>query len=146
MWLWGIFFNVKKNKKNLDLYAKNALRSSMKIERKIKVMKYESIDSALRPFKDSLVEKYSKFISNPKMIGRFANGITVREGNKYIKVVNGSSVWGFIAKKNGVLKGIPYKYGDVFKPASWNAPAKHVRGNILEGKTDWYDWTGPNYR
>jgi len=117
----------------------------MKKREKIKVMKYESIESALRPFKGSLVDKYSKFISTPEMIGKFANGITIREGNKYVKLVSGSSVWGFIAKGDGVLKGIPYKYGDVFKPASWSSPAKYVRGNILEGKTDWYDWTGPKY-
>jgi hypothetical protein len=67
------------------------------------------------------------------------------EGSKYVKVIRGNSVWGFIAKKSGVLKGIPYGIGDVFKPAGWSAPAKHVRGNIFSGKDNWYSWTGPRY-
>ena len=29
--------------------------------------------------------------------------------------------------------------------ASWNAPAKHARGNVFYESTDWYEWTGPNY-
>ena len=61
------------------------------------------------------------------------------------KVIHDNSVWGFVAKKDGVLKGIPYFVGDVFKAASWRAPAKHVRGSIFNGTSDWYQWTGPNY-
>jgi hypothetical protein len=34
---------------------------------------------------------------------------------------------------------------DVFKPAGWSAPAKHVRGSIFSSKSNWYSWTGPNY-
>ena len=63
----------------------------------------------------------------------------------YYKVIEDNSVWGFIAKKDGVLKGIPYFVGDVFKAAGWAAPAKHVRGSIFATETNWYAWTGPNY-
>ena len=66
-------------------------------------------------------------------------------GRKFVKVVQDNSVWGFIAKKDGEHKGLPMKKGDVFKPASWKAAAKHVRGSIFDTNTDWFRWTGPNY-
>ena len=66
-------------------------------------------------------------------------------GRKFIKVIEDNSVWGFVAKKDGVHKGLPMKTGDVFKAASWASAAKHVRGNIFDNNTDWFAWTGPNY-
>tara|TARA_Y100000004_G_scaffold193658_1_gene256608 strand:- start:479 stop:856 length:378 start_codon:yes stop_codon:yes gene_type:complete len=80
-----------------------------------------------------------------KMIDEFNKGVHVKPGRKFDKVVTGTSVWGFVAKTNGKLKGIPYFVGDVFKAAGWRAPAKHVRGSIFSSKSDWYSWTGPNY-
>ena len=80
-----------------------------------------------------------------KMIDEFNNGVHVKPGRKFDKVMHGSSVWGFIAKTDGVLKGIPYFVGDVFKAASWRAPAKHVRGTIFSSETNWFSWTGPRY-
>jgi len=80
-----------------------------------------------------------------KMIDEFNNNLSVRSGRKFDKVVSNGSVWGFVAKTNGVLKGIPYFVGDVFKPAGWRAPAKHVRGSIFSNETNWFSWTGPNY-
>ena len=80
-----------------------------------------------------------------KMIDEFNNSIEVRSGRKFDKVVSNGSVWGFVAKTNGVLKGIPYFVGDVFKPAGWRAPAKHVRGSIFSSETNWFSWTGPRY-
>ena len=76
---------------------------------------------------------------------RFKEGLRVKSGRKFDKVLHGGSVWGFVAKKDGVLKGIPYFVGDVFKAAGWAAPAKHVRGSIFATETNWYAWTGPNY-
>ena len=80
-----------------------------------------------------------------KMIDEFNNGLRLSHGRKYIKVIQNGSVWGFIAVTDGVLKGIPYKFGDVFKAAGWRAPAKHVRGSIYLDRTDWFHWTGPRY-
>ena len=80
-----------------------------------------------------------------KMIDEFNNSINVRSGRKFDKIVSNGSVWGFVAKTDGVLKGIPYFVGDVFKAAGWRAPAKHVRGSIFSSETNWYSWTGPNY-
>ena len=80
-----------------------------------------------------------------KMIDEFNDGVKVRFGRKYTKVIQGSSVWGFIANEDGVIKGVPYKKGDVLKAAGWRAPAKHTRGNIFDNNQDYFQWTGPNY-
>ena len=92
---------------------------------------------------DSLDEPTKSIRLN--MIDKFNNSIEVRSGRKFDKVVTNGSVWGFVAKTDGVLKGIPYFVGDVFKAAGWRAPAKHVRGSIFSSKTNWFSWTGPNY-
>jgi hypothetical protein len=71
--------------------------------------------------------------------------LSLAAGSKFVKVIEGGSVWGFVGKRDGSHKGIPFKQGDVFKAASWNAPAKHVRGSIFDENNSWYAWTGPNY-
>ena len=75
---------------------------------------------------------------------RFKKGLKLSHGRKYIKVMENNRVWGFIAVTDGVLKGIPYKFGDVFKAAGWRAPAKWARGSIFSNDK-FYCWTGPNY-
>ncbi len=67
-----------------------------------------------------------------------------KEGKKFIKIINESSVWGFVAMVDGNLGGVPYSTGDLLKPASWRSPAKHSRGNIFEG-TDSWTYHGPTY-
>lgn len=40
--------------------------------------------------------------------------------------------WAFVARVNNTTKGLgEVKAGDLLKPASWKAPAKHARGNIF---------------
>ena len=82
---------------------------------------------------------HKSFPSNKDML------LPLVAGRKFVKVVQDNSVWGFIAKKDGEHKGLPMKRGDVFKAASWRAPAKHVRGSIFDTNTNWFHWTGPNY-
>jgi hypothetical protein len=48
--------------------------------------------------------------------------ITLNIGKKYAKLVRDHSVEAFIDLENG----------DIYKPASWAKPAKHVRGNIFD--------------
>lgn len=48
--------------------------------------------------------------------------LDVANGKKYIKIVKNRAAWAFIDKVSG----------DIFKPASWAAPAKHARGNIFD--------------
>ena len=102
-------------------------------------------DSSISKLLENIKVDYSKLMSNPETVENFNNGVSVKPGRKFDKVMHGSSVWGFIAKTDGVLKGIPYFVGDVFKAASWRAPAKHVRGTIFSSETNWFSWTGPRY-
>ena len=88
---------------------------------------------------------YAKWSSWEEGIERFNKGINIKTGRKYTKVIQGNSVWGFIAKSEGILKGIPYRRGDVFMAAGWASPAKHVRGSVFDDSTSWFSWTGPRY-
>ena len=61
--------------------------------------------------------------------------VTVSKGRKYFKIVTENSVHCFVDVKNG----------NVFKPESWNKPAKHVRYNLLQDPQDCYNkvtWSG----
>ena len=112
------------------------------MNKKINMIKIaEATDMLLNGIKS----KYARFITSTDMRNDFNETLELKDGRKFIKVESKGGAWGFIAKDNGVHKNIPYVVGDVFKPASWNSPAKHVRGNIFSDRTDWYDWTGPNY-
>ena len=71
--------------------------------------------------------------------------LKVEKGRKYIKLVDDSSVWGFVSMVDGVNKGVAIKKGDLLMPADWRTPAKHSRGNIFEG-TDSWTYHGPSYR
>jgi hypothetical protein len=59
--------------------------------------------------------------------------LTYTKGKKWVKIVRGSSVWGFVSMWDGIYKGSVVKEGDLLKPASWNSPAKHSRGNVFDG-------------
>lgn len=70
--------------------------------------------------------------------------IQIDLGNKFIRITCNNSCWGFISRVDGTLKGAPVKKGDLLKPATWKAPAKHARGNIIEGTARWGIY-GPEY-
>lgn len=63
--------------------------------------------------------------------------IKITEGKRYKKVVVRGAAWAFVDKVSG----------DVLKPASWSAPAKHARGNIFDGNNGlrYIDAYGPAY-
>lgn len=66
--------------------------------------------------------------------------LDVEPGRKYVKLVSNQgssrSVWCFVDLTTG----------NIYKPASWKAPAKHSRGNIQDKTTyQSYPWTGPHY-
>jgi hypothetical protein len=67
-----------------------------------------------------------------------------KSGKKYIKIIRDTSCWGFISKEDGFLKGSPIKVGDLLKSAGWSTPAKHSRGNIIDGTAS-YSMYGPSY-
>ena len=89
------------------------------------------------------VDEQMKLIKEASAV-RFKKSLRVKPGRKFDKVIHDGSVWGFVAKTDGMLKGIPYFVGDVFKAAGWAAPAKHVRGSIFATEQNWFHWTGPN--
>jgi hypothetical protein len=101
-----------------------------------------SFDDAM----DSLLVKIQENYTNwggglPKKLD-----LSLKPGRKFIKVVEGTRVWGFIAKVDGVHKGLPMLKGDILKAATWRAPAKHSRGSIFDSKMHKsFSWTGPNY-
>jgi len=100
----------------------------------------KDFDTAVSNLLENIEEKFVKSFPNHRdMI------LSLVAGRKFVKVVHDNSVWGFVAKVNGLHKGEPYEVGDVFKAASWKSPAKYVRGSIFDSNTDWYHWTGPNY-
>jgi hypothetical protein len=79
---------------------------------------------------------------NKRMIEDFDDGLRFEEGRKYIKVLTGSSVWGFVVNVDNDKK---FRKGDILKAAGYNAPARNApRGNILDGGYS-IRWTGPNY-
>lgn len=71
----------------------------------------------------------------------FANSFSYTAGKKYLKIVRGNSVWGFVV----LADGGKFQRGDLLKPASWNAPAKNqARGNVFDPECV-VNWTGPLY-
>lgn len=77
-----------------------------------------------------------------KMIDNFNEKIRIQPGRKYIKIITGGSVWGFIVAGDNDKK---FCRGDILKAASWATPARNKsRGNILDGGYS-VAWTGPHY-
>ena len=100
-----------------------------------------NMDIALERLRENIISKYKKWGGfNPDKFD-----ISFKYGRKFIKVLEGTRVWGFVAIDSDSHKNILYNRGDKFKAASWNAPAKHARGNVFYKDTSWYEWTGPNY-
>ena len=104
-------------------------------------------DSALNRLLDNIHKDYQGWSSRIE----YSSGvekvdITIKPGRKFIKIIRDNSVWGFVAKSDGVHKGVPMITGDVLKAAGWSAPAKHTRGNIFDNNQDYFSWTGPDYR
>ena len=102
-----------------------------------------SFDEAMDNLLVKIQENYSNWGGN--RMDRTLN-LSLRPGRKFIKVVNDNSVWGFVAKVDGVHKGVPMLKGDILKAAGWRAPAKHSRGSIFDKEMHKsFSWTGPNY-
>tara|TARA_Y100001973_G_scaffold43647_1_gene64993 strand:- start:505 stop:885 length:381 start_codon:yes stop_codon:yes gene_type:complete len=101
-----------------------------------------SFDDAMNVLLDNIQKDYAKL----NMKHRTSLDLELRPGRKFIKVVEGNRVWGFVAKVDGVHKGVPMLKGDILKAAGWSAPAKHSRGSIFDKEMHKsFSWTGPNY-
>ncbi len=100
-------------------------------------------DRFLGTLLENIKDNYTKWSKNLEFPRH--DELAVRPGRKFDRVFRGNSIWGFVAKKDGVHKGINYRMGDVFKAQGLHQPAKHVRGSIFDNNTDWFSWTGPEY-
>ena len=76
-----------------------------------------------------------------EQVDNWDNKTKVSQGKKYIKVVQDTGVFCFIAKEDYKH----FKKGDILKAAGYNAPALNsARGNVLTGNYP-IQWTGPLY-
>ena len=122
----GIKPTVSNTTKTLKVNGKNGL----------------SFDEAM----DNLFVKIQEDYAKLNMTHRTSLDLSLKMGRKFIKVVEGTRVWGFIAKVDGTHKGVPMLKGDILKAATWRAPAKHSRGSIFDKEMHKsFSWTGPNY-
>ena len=76
-----------------------------------------------------------------EQVEQWDNKTKIKEGKKYIKIVQDTGVFCFIVKED--FKH--FKKGDILKAAGYNAPALNSpRGNVLKGQYP-IQWTGPLY-
>ena len=99
----------------------------------------DAMDSLLAKIQEAYTD-WGKYSKDRKL------NLSLKPGRKFIKVVEGTRVWGFVAKVDGTHKGLPMLKGDILKAATWRAPAKHSRGSIFDKDMHKsFSWTGPNY-
>ena len=102
-----------------------------------------SFDKAMDNLLVKIQENYTNWSSHNK--GKKLN-LYLKPGRKFIKVVEGTRVWGFVSLVDGEHKGAPIFVGSIMKAAGWSAPAKHSRGSIFDAEMHKsFSWTGPNY-
>lgn len=88
----------------------------------------KAVDMLVKGVQKKINDYYKKQLpnSNPDIL-------KIQKGKRYIKIIRtipgskGGSVFTFIDAKEGPT------FGDILKPASWKAPAKHARGNVFDG-------------
>ena len=103
---------------------------------------FDNVSDGIQNMLAAAAHDYNEFCSNENMQEEFAEGWVVKEGQKYIKIVNRNSAWGFIVNTEDDKK---FQKGDVLKCAGYNAPARNkARGNVLNGGFS-IQWTGPLY-
>jgi len=99
-----------------------------------------NMNQAIEKLMIAIKDDYRKGSWQDFMIERFENGLSFQEGRKYIKILSGGSVWGFIVKGEDKK----FQVGDILKPAGWATPTRNAaRGNIFGDYT--IRWTGPEY-
>ena len=108
------------------------------IEKLIQDIKADYIRFAEAANRGPIAEQTGYFADQ---VAKFDDLVTVKTGNKYIKIIREGSVWGFIVNTDTDKK---FQYGDILMAAGFNAPARNkARGNVFKGYN--IQWTGPNY-
>ena len=93
-----------------------------------------------------LGSRYLDYDNKMSEVEKFADGLEVKAGKKYIKIEKqlGSQtmVWGFVVAVDNDKK---FRKGDILMAAGFNAPARNrPRGNVLDNDFD-VTWSGPKY-
>lgn len=87
---------------------------------------YEAREKFLADWEAGLEKEQD--LSRNKMIEDFRSSLSITKGSKYLKIVTGNSVWGFI-QRNDCEK---FRGGDILMAKSWNSPATNfARGNVF---------------
>ena len=94
----------------------------------------DAMDTVIDVIKDNFKDFAVRALdNNTTMIEEFNKGIYYKPGSKYLKIIRDdgqTSVHSFIVNTKTDKK---FKYGDILKAASWNAPARNfARGNVFE--------------
>jgi hypothetical protein len=108
-----------------------------------KAIDYLEANPIVKNFLDKVNAERKDYYEKADMPNQYKE-LTIEIGNKFIRLWSGSSCWGFISRVDGDLKGSLIKKGDLLKAATWKAPAKHARGNIIDGSAR-YGVYGPEY-
>ena len=105
-----------------------------------------SFDDAMTNLLENIQADYDNFRDGCKYGSMKKMNLSLKKGRKFIKVIEGNRVWGFVSLVDGEHKGAPIKVGDIMKAAGWRAAAKHSRGSIFDAEMHKsFSWTGPNY-
>ena len=104
------------------------------------------MENQINTLLNTIVADYAVFNGNigaaEERVAEFRDGLSVKYNKRYIKIITGGSVWGFIVPDDQDKK---FRKGDILKAAGWNTPARNAaRGNILDGGYS-VAWTGPHY-
>jgi len=90
----------------------------------------KDMDKAVKVFVSGLDKRMKEYYKKSNYNQKFEHGMN--KGGRYIKIWRKSgsskSVVAFIDNKEGPT------YGAIYKPASWKAPAKGVRGNVFSAQ------------
>jgi len=109
----------------------------------------ETLTDGIKNMMAGAKEDYFKWSSGGYGISNYAqeqidawdSKTKIKEGKKYIKIVQDTGVFAFVCKTD--FKH--FKKGDILKAAGYNAPAlNQPRGNVLTGNYA-IRWTGPLY-
>lgn len=108
---------------------------------KLNELKFDDeFKNSLGVLEQTIINDYNEMSKNEKMKLEFRDNLRYSPSSrKYLRIITGNSVWGFINLTNP-----KFKEGDILMGAGWNTPAlNQARGNIFEDYS--VAWTGPHY-
>jgi hypothetical protein len=115
----GIFAGVKMKKIKFDL-----------IMEKFLIKESPDFDKSLETWIEELTQSHKEYFE--KMQYSFPSDVySVEMGKRYAKVI--STTYGGKGQRSA-FAFVDLQTGDIYKPASWSAPAKGSRGNIYNSK------------